>query len=297
MEDFDSATYFKDVIGVTVSQNLQPEKVTLYINRRHAPYVLTKPFHPSQKLISSDEEGITISLEVQHNFELEKEILGLGDGVVVISPERLKRVIFNRLNHSVDQYQTIMTEKDLSSARINFLLKGFITVQKMFTQKELDQLHLFISKIQGSIGELNNGQVIDLMNDREIKEVLLNRQIKKILSQISCSAGFITAKRFYSVPDMCFELHQSDKNDRIMVFVLLSPAVAKTFSFEVVPGSHKKILSPDEIDKIASNCKPVDCLVNKGGAILFHPAVLRCIPKIFKNEKVGFIMMELAINS
>jgi hypothetical protein len=28
-----------------------------------------------------------------------------------------------------------------------------------------------------------------------------------------------------------------------------------------------------------------------------HPAVLRCFPEIFKNEKVGFIMMEFTLNS
>jgi predicted DNA-binding transcriptional regulator YafY len=110
-EEFNAEVFFKDVIGVTVNQGSKPEKIVLFINRKHAPYVLTKPIHPSQKLIERDEYGITISLEVQHNYELEKEILGLGDGIVVISPERLKKNIFDRLNNAVDQYNTTLTER------------------------------------------------------------------------------------------------------------------------------------------------------------------------------------------
>jgi hypothetical protein len=45
--------------------------VVLHVSSYHAPYVLTKPFHPPQKLIERDEKGIKISMDVQHNFELE----------------------------------------------------------------------------------------------------------------------------------------------------------------------------------------------------------------------------------
>ena len=296
MEEFDSATYFKNVIGVTVSQNLQPEKVTLFVNRRHAPYVLTKPFHPSQKLISSDEEGIAISLEVQHNFELEKEILGLGDGVVVISPERLKRAIFNRLNHSVDQYQTILTEKDLNSAMHTFLVKGFISIHKMLTQRDIDQLNLFISKIQDPIDQTNDWQIVDLIDNKELKAILLNRQIRKVLTQVTKSFQLYSIKFYKRIPDSLFGLQQSVVTHQIMVIILLRSLTTTPFLLQIVPGSHKKILSTNEIDAIAGNCKPIDCPVNKGGAILLHPAVLRCFPEILKNEKVGFIMMEFALN-
>ena len=80
------------------------EQVILFINRQHAPYVITKPFHHSQQVIESNENGITISLEVQHNFELEKEILGLGDGEVVIDPSRLRRSIKKRLRTAAELY-------------------------------------------------------------------------------------------------------------------------------------------------------------------------------------------------
>jgi WYL domain len=40
----DSELFYKDAIGVTVSENMQPDKVQIFINTEHAPYVETKPF-------------------------------------------------------------------------------------------------------------------------------------------------------------------------------------------------------------------------------------------------------------
>jgi predicted DNA-binding transcriptional regulator YafY len=103
-DDFDAETYFKDVIGVTVNPNQEPERVVLLINHKHAQYVITKPLHSSQEIVKKDSEGITIELRVQHNFELEKEILGLGDGVTVLAPNRLKRSIKARLSKASNLY-------------------------------------------------------------------------------------------------------------------------------------------------------------------------------------------------
>jgi predicted DNA-binding transcriptional regulator YafY len=102
--DFDAETYFKDVIGVTVNPKQEPETVVLFITHKHAQYVITKPLHHSQRIIEKDKEGVTIELKVQHNFELEKEILGLGDGVRVMAPGRLRRAIYSRLRRAAGHY-------------------------------------------------------------------------------------------------------------------------------------------------------------------------------------------------
>ena len=100
----DLEAYFKHVIGVTVSPNLETEEVLLQINHKHAPYVITKPFHWSQEVVKRDNDGVTIKLNVQHNFELEKDILGLGESIKVIAPNSLKRNIKNRLNQASKNY-------------------------------------------------------------------------------------------------------------------------------------------------------------------------------------------------
>lgn len=102
--EIDPNMFYRDVIGVSVSQNLRACKVKLFVMRLHAPYVETKPFHQSQEVIERTEDGIVIQLKVQHNFELEKEILGFGDGIRVIEPERLKRVIQQRFKAGLNAY-------------------------------------------------------------------------------------------------------------------------------------------------------------------------------------------------
>jgi len=103
-EDFNPGEYFKDAIGVTVNPGMNPERVVLYVTQKHAQYVITKPFHSSQKVIEKDGRGITIELNLQLNYELEKEILGMGEGVMVLAPERLKRKITARLKQAINQY-------------------------------------------------------------------------------------------------------------------------------------------------------------------------------------------------
>jgi predicted DNA-binding transcriptional regulator YafY len=88
--------YYKDVIGVTVT-NLRPMKLKLFVEKSHAPYVETKPLHHSQKVIERTEHGIIIEINVQHNYELEREILGFGEIMKVLEPERFAKKIKQRL--------------------------------------------------------------------------------------------------------------------------------------------------------------------------------------------------------
>jgi predicted DNA-binding transcriptional regulator YafY len=100
--DFD--LYFKNVIGVTKSENDRPQRVVLQVNASNAPYVLTKPIHPSQSLLKQDETGIIVSIEVVVNFELEREILGFGECMKVLSPRLLASRIKRRVEKSLQQY-------------------------------------------------------------------------------------------------------------------------------------------------------------------------------------------------
>ncbi|MBS1567653.1 MAG: WYL domain-containing protein, partial [Bacteroidetes bacterium] len=83
--DFDR--YFGELIGVTKSERDRPQKVVLHIDRRNAPYVLTKPLHASQILLKEDDSGVTFRIDVVLNFELEREILGFGENIKVLAPQ------------------------------------------------------------------------------------------------------------------------------------------------------------------------------------------------------------------
>ncbi|MCU0352454.1 MAG: WYL domain-containing protein [Cytophagales bacterium] len=88
-ETLDTAGYFDHVVGVTVAAGQAVEEVTLWIDSHNAPYVLTKPIHRSQRVVETRPDGIVIALSVQINFELEREILGFGEGMQVLGPEKL----------------------------------------------------------------------------------------------------------------------------------------------------------------------------------------------------------------
>jgi predicted DNA-binding transcriptional regulator YafY len=100
----DFERYFSDTIGVTKSESDRAQKVILWIQKKHAPYVLTKPLHPSQHLLKEDETGIMIRLDVVLNFELEREVLGFGEGVKVISPRLLQVRIKRRIDSMLGLY-------------------------------------------------------------------------------------------------------------------------------------------------------------------------------------------------
>ncbi len=101
--EFAPEQYYKDIIGVTVNSN-RPTNVHLFIDRQNAPYVLTKPLHHSQQLVSKSDDGIEIVIKVIPNFELEREILGFGESLQVLSPASLRARIHQRLSKATHQY-------------------------------------------------------------------------------------------------------------------------------------------------------------------------------------------------
>lgn len=98
--------YFRDVIGVSVSLNVRAENVKIWVDESNAPYVETKPLHHSQEVIERNDDGsIVLNLKVQLNFELEREILGFGESMVVLTPKRLVNRISKKVATMSFNYQ------------------------------------------------------------------------------------------------------------------------------------------------------------------------------------------------
>ena len=104
-EKFDAEEYYKNVIGVTVNEGLQPRVVQLWIDAYNAPYVITKPLHSSQRLLHQNEDGsIIINLFLIENYELERILLGFGDSLEVLKPEQVGNRIKSILNNASSRY-------------------------------------------------------------------------------------------------------------------------------------------------------------------------------------------------
>lgn len=104
-EDFDAENYYKDVVGVTVNEGLRTKKIELWIDKSNAPYVITKPFHHSQKIVSEDENGMIISLQLKINYEFERLLLGFGECLKVIAPEGLQKRMKEKFEKGLKLYQ------------------------------------------------------------------------------------------------------------------------------------------------------------------------------------------------
>lgn len=100
--DFDE--YFDDIVGVTRPPARKVEKVKLHFSAAQAPYVHTKPIHGSQRE-KWDESGLTVTIVVIPNFELEQLILRYGESCGVLEPSDLRERIVKRLADASTNYQ------------------------------------------------------------------------------------------------------------------------------------------------------------------------------------------------
>jgi len=104
--DFDGDEFYKDTIGVTVLNDEQLMEVVLKIDKTNAPYVLTKPFHHSQKVLEEfPDHSITIQVKVHLNFEFDRLILGFGNSIEVLQPRILRNRIKRKLETAFNLYQ------------------------------------------------------------------------------------------------------------------------------------------------------------------------------------------------
>ncbi|CAM1339975.1 helix-turn-helix transcriptional regulator [Tenacibaculum amylolyticum] len=102
--EIDGDEFYKDVVGATVA-NTRAQRIQFWIEKQHAPYVITKPFHKSQRLIKRTEDGVIFNIFVKMNFELERLILGYGDTIEILKPEKLRNQIQRKLRKAQKRYQ------------------------------------------------------------------------------------------------------------------------------------------------------------------------------------------------
>ena len=94
---FDAHSWFAPMVGVTRNADEGFVEVTFHANREQAPYIRTKPIHASQKVMEESATGTLFSITVIPNFELERELIGFGEGLKVLSPTSLVRRIRHRI--------------------------------------------------------------------------------------------------------------------------------------------------------------------------------------------------------
>ena len=103
---FDPQNFFEDLIGVTKNIGMTAEIVRFWVDKQNAPYVQTKPFHKSQKIIEVQEDGSTIfEINVVINQELQREFFGYADTIKILSPQSLVDFMAWKFRLAKERYQ------------------------------------------------------------------------------------------------------------------------------------------------------------------------------------------------
>ncbi|KMQ69329.1 transcriptional regulator [Chryseobacterium sp. FH2] len=107
-KNLDGDEYFKDIIGVTVSETIAPRNVVFFVDSSNAPYVKTKPLHKSQEIVSETKQGTMFKICVQINFELERLLLGFGDCLIVRKPRKLRLKMEEKFKSGSRNYDNLI---------------------------------------------------------------------------------------------------------------------------------------------------------------------------------------------
>lgn len=327
--DFNLVAYLNDVVGVTVNQNGQTEKVLLLADNETAPYILTKPIHHSQQVVETSASGVTISLNVQLNFELEREILGFGDRVKVISPERLKRRIKDTFEHALDLYQYEFNSASLHNNIQKLTHKGFCILHHVFTKKEVNQMKTMLYGYFKSTGQSEDTYSIrNLLKEMPgLKKLVLNSNLLKILKAINSNL-FLSKAIFFDKTqesnwyvtwhqDIVINVTEKIESEGfsgwtkkfglygvvppneylkeiVTIRIHLDDTDESNGALKVIPGSHNKRLTDDEINLISQNSFPYISEVDACGIQIMKPLLLHASSKATSQKHRRVIHLEFA---
>lgn len=94
--NIDFTEFFDDVVGVTIPNNRQVERIRLKIDKERYSYIETKPIHPTQTVKEKSDGYVVIELKLIPNYEFETLLLGFADSIEILEPQSLRETICER---------------------------------------------------------------------------------------------------------------------------------------------------------------------------------------------------------
>lgn len=95
--------FFQNTIGVSMVEKESIE-VQLQFSFQQSKYILSQPIHTSQEIISEDETGLKLKINVVENYELLTTLLSFGKEVEVLSPTSVRNSLIEILKQMMQQY-------------------------------------------------------------------------------------------------------------------------------------------------------------------------------------------------
>lgn len=108
-DTIDLKTYFNDIIGVSIPKDeVKKEHIILKFTKGRFPYVVSKPIHPSQKIVENEE--FTIDIFVRPNRELCQQIFSFIPDIEVVSPVDFRTSIREKIEENLKKYSSVQNE-------------------------------------------------------------------------------------------------------------------------------------------------------------------------------------------
>ena len=324
--DFNISSFFHHVVGVSVNPDGRTEKVLLHADHETAPYIVTKPIHHSQKVEEKLSTGVVFSLQVQVNFELEREILGFGNRIKILAPEKLKRRIRDILGEALDQYQFELNRGSLQNQINKVIYKGSSVMRHVFSKREVNAIGSKLHTYLKSRPAENAHAIRNLLRELpELKPLLFNTNLTAILKEINPNLFLTKAIFFDKTPESNWYvtwhqdivIHVKEKietegftawtkksgdhgvcppeqglKDTITIRIHLDDADESNGALKIVPGSHQKKLSDNDIALITQNSIPHVCEVKACSIHLMKPLVLHASSKATSQKHRRVIHLE-----
>lgn len=95
--------FFQNTIGVSMVE-MKSVEIHLLFSQQQSKYILSQPIHASQEIISEDETGLKVKINVVENYELLTTLLSFGKEVEVLSPLSVRNSLIDILKQMTQQY-------------------------------------------------------------------------------------------------------------------------------------------------------------------------------------------------
>lgn len=323
--------FYEHVIGVTVNPFVEPETVVLFIENFNAPYVLTKPIHHTQELLERNPNGIIIQLKVQINFELVREILGFGDCIKVLKPEILKKKIQNIVGNAAELYEKELKYHELDTSINKVKRRGFAILEHVFTNREVARILSIINRATDDQKKYSrSGDLFAIRGLLKVipslKSAIFTSNLCNLIRKGFGEDYFLTKAIYFDKPpksNWAVPWHQDipiNVNAKIetegftawaekagvitvcppeeylksafTVRIHLDDTTEENGALKVIPKTHFKVLSQDEIAEAREATESKYCKVKKGGVNLLKPLILHASSKSEDNRHRRVIHLE-----
>ena len=112
----DLLEHFEDIIGVTYLDESPIYQIIFWANDKEKDYIKTKPIHESQRNLTGENEerlrienpclkgGSFFRIDCKYNYELIRELTSFGNGVIVLTPSKIREEIIKRVKDLAVSY-------------------------------------------------------------------------------------------------------------------------------------------------------------------------------------------------